>query len=112
MDDYNFWQDAFDTYQSLSDGLKLAWLALPPTFLLALMALILRFRHKSRLLDANGRGDLIYTIYRDDDSTLAIYRHDRRDNENLLIVEEATTDNKPWQRLSSATRHSTHRERF
>ena len=44
MDDYNFWQDFFDTYQSLSDWMKLAWLIVPPAFLLAFVALFMRYR--------------------------------------------------------------------
>ena len=42
--DYIFWRDAFDTYQSLSEGLKILWLIVPPAFLLALTALCLRYR--------------------------------------------------------------------
>ena len=112
MDDYNFWQDAFDTYQSLSDGLKFAWLVLPPAFVLALSALILRFRHNKRLLDANGRGDLIYTIYRNDNGTLAIYRNGRGDNKNVLIAEEATVGIEPRQMLPSITRPAADHDRF
>ena len=37
MDDYNFWQDVFDTDQSLSDWMKFAWLVVPPIFLLGLI---------------------------------------------------------------------------
>jgi len=44
MDDYNFWRDLFDTYQSLPDWLKLLWLVVPPGFVLALTGLILRHR--------------------------------------------------------------------
>lgn len=44
MDSYHVWQDAFDTYQSLSEGLKLAWLVVPPAFVLAFTALVLRYR--------------------------------------------------------------------
>lgn len=34
MDSYNFWQDLFDTYQSLSDWMKTLWLIVPPAFAL------------------------------------------------------------------------------
>jgi len=44
VDDYNVWQDAFDTYQSLSNGLKIAWLMVPPAFLLGILALVLHYR--------------------------------------------------------------------
>lgn len=48
MDTYNFWQDFFDTYQSLSDWLKVLWLIVPPAFVLGLVALTLRFRLAGR----------------------------------------------------------------
>ena len=54
MGNYNFWQDLFDTYQSLSDWLKILWLIVPPAFVLALVALTLRFRIESR--KGLGRG--------------------------------------------------------
>lgn len=44
MDDYHFWRDLFDTYQSLADWLKALWLVVPPAFLLGLVALILHHR--------------------------------------------------------------------
>lgn len=44
MGDYNFWQDFFDTYQSLSDWMKFAWLVVPPAFLLGLVALFMWYR--------------------------------------------------------------------
>ena len=44
VEPYNFWQDFFDTYQSLSDWMKFAWLIVPPAFVLGLVALVLHFR--------------------------------------------------------------------
>lgn len=44
MGDYHFWQDFFDTYQSLSDWMKFAWLLVPPGFVLGLVAIILKYR--------------------------------------------------------------------
>lgn len=32
MEPYNFWQDFFDTYQSLNDWIKALWLIVPPVF--------------------------------------------------------------------------------
>ena len=37
--DYNIWRDLFNTYQSLSQTLQILWLIVPPTFVLALLAL-------------------------------------------------------------------------
>jgi len=75
MENYNFWQDFFDTYQSLSDGMKFAWLIVPPAFLLGLIALIMRFRLDSKRADHGIDGELIYSIHRDDQNQLHIFRH-------------------------------------
>ena len=75
MEDYNFWQDFFDTYQSLSDGTKALWLIVPAGFLLGLIALIMRHRVAVRETEHGLRGDLIYTIHRDGDDKLRVYRH-------------------------------------
>ncbi len=75
MDGYNFWQDFFDTYQSLSDGTKALWLIVPPAFVLGLIALILRHRVAVREIEHGMRGDLIYTIHRDANDQLHVYRH-------------------------------------
>ncbi len=85
METYNFWQDFFDTYQSLSDWMKFAWLAIPPVFALGLAALILRYRIARKRVDMAIPGDLIYTIHRDDYGELHIYRHDR-ENEQFPVI--------------------------
>ncbi|MGI9402883.1 MAG: hypothetical protein ACR2OF_00030 [Hyphomicrobium sp.] len=78
MDDYHFWQDFFDTYQSLSNGTKALWLIVPPAFLLGLIALILRHRVAVKDAENGMRGDLVYTIHRDADDQLHVYRHGPR----------------------------------
>jgi hypothetical protein len=65
MTDYNFWQDFFDTYQSLSDWLKILWLIVPPAFVLGLVALTMRFRIESKRADKGLDGELIYSLHRD-----------------------------------------------
>ena len=75
MEGYNFWQDFLDTYQSLSDVVKALCLIVPPAFLLGLVALVLRHRAALRAADQSGRGDLLFTVHRDDDGALCIYRH-------------------------------------
>lgn len=75
MDDYNFWRDFFDTYQSLSDWLKTLWLIVPPLFLLALIWL---WRRPSLPLEATAsdeQGRLIYSVYRDGDNRTHIISH-------------------------------------
>jgi len=75
MDGYNFWQDFFDTYQSLSNGTKALWLIVPPAFVLGLIALVMRHRVAVRQAENGIRGDLVYTIHRDGDDKLHVYRH-------------------------------------
>jgi hypothetical protein len=75
MEDYNFWHDVFDTYQSLSDPTKALWLIVPPAFILGLIALIMRHRVAVRQAENGIRGALVYTIRRDGDDKLHVYRH-------------------------------------
>ena len=87
MEDYNFWQDFFDTYQSLSDPTKALWLIVPAGFLLGLIALILRHRVAVRQAEHSLRGDLVYTIHRDGDDKLHVYRHGPAlDREPALVL--------------------------
>ena len=89
MEDYNFWQDFFDTYQSLSDGTKALWLIVPAAFVLGLIALITRHRVAVRRAENSLRGDLIYTIHRDADDKLHVYRHGPAlDREPALVLLE------------------------
>lgn len=76
MEPYNFWQDFFDTYQSLSDIMKALWLIVPPAFLLGLIALVMRHRVALKEVENGVSGDLVYTIHRDDYGELQVYRHD------------------------------------
>jgi len=75
MQDYNFWADLLDTYQSLSIWMKTMWLVVPPTFLIALLTIILRHRIAYKRADYRFPGDLVYTIRRDDQNQLHIYHH-------------------------------------
>lgn len=87
MENYSFWQDFFDTYQSLSDGMKALWLIVPPAFLLALAALVLRHRVDGRRADAARAGRLIYSIHRDEEDRLHILSHAPRfDDEPALLL--------------------------
>jgi hypothetical protein len=89
MEDYHFWQDFFDTYQSLSNWTKALWLIVPPAFLLGLVALIMRHRVAVRETEHGMRGDLVYTIHRDGDDKLCVYRRGAAlDREPALVVLE------------------------
>ena len=74
MEHYNFWQDLFDTYQSLSDWMKFAWLVVPPAFLLGFAAMVMRYRLSG--VAAPGKGSLAYTVFADKNGGLRIYTHD------------------------------------
>lgn len=90
MEEYNFWQDFFDTYQSLSDWMKFAWLIIPPTFLLALTVLTMRYRIASKRAESEPIGDLAYTIHRNAQGQLQVRRHGELTNEEpeLLLLEQ------------------------
>jgi len=94
MGNYNFWQDLFDTYQSLSDWLKILWLIVPPAFVLALVALTLRFRIESRKVERSFDGELVYSIHRDAQSRLHVvsYLKPAGDNPSLLFLDQGDRD--------------------
>ncbi|MGV2978322.1 hypothetical protein AB1P65_22955 [Roseibium alexandrii] len=75
MESYNFWQDFFDTYQSLSDWMKTLWLIVPPTFALGALWLGLDYRLKSRSPKATGDGMLAYTVFADETGIWRIHAH-------------------------------------
>jgi len=79
MDDYNFWQDFFDTYQSLSDWMKFAWLVVPPAFALGVLALVMRYRLAAKRIVDLPAGSLAYIVIPDEKGTLRIYSHDDPD---------------------------------
>lgn len=91
MNDYNFWQDLFDTYQSLSDWLKILWLIVPPAFVLGLAALTMRFRIESRKVERSFDGELVYSLHRDADNRVHILRHSPGSEESpaLLLLDPA-----------------------
>ena len=69
--DYNFWQDLFDTYQSFPDWMQLLWLIVPPAFLLAMIGLLLHYRLAT--WRGGQRETLAYTIYADKTGRLRVY---------------------------------------
>jgi len=75
MQDYNFWADLLDTYQSLSIWMKTLWLIVPPTFLLILLTIILRHRIAYKRADIKFPGNLVYSIRRDERQQLHVYHH-------------------------------------
>ncbi|PYE86656.1 hypothetical protein [Phyllobacterium leguminum] len=76
MESYNFWQDFFDTYQSLPDWLKALWLIIPPAFILGLVGLIARLKTDRELINPKTHGELVYLIYQDDKVRLYSVSHE------------------------------------
>ncbi|MDJ0821542.1 MAG: hypothetical protein QNJ09_06985 [Paracoccaceae bacterium] len=76
METYNFWSDLFDTYQSLSDWLQLAWLVVPPAFLLGVLALVIHYRLAAKRSIEMNTGSLAYTVFSDENGILRVYTHD------------------------------------
>jgi len=77
--DYHFWQDFFDTYQSLSNWMKFAWLIVPPAFLLALIALVLRYRLMKKQIEDTAARTLACTVTSDENGFLRIYTREGMD---------------------------------
>lgn len=79
--------DFFDTYQSLSDFMKALWLIVPPAFLLGAIA-ILRDWPTRRRTDRDDLGELVYSVYRDEDGLFHIVSHGVRGmiDEPLFLV--------------------------
>ncbi len=86
MEDYNFWADLFDTYQSLPDWIKALWLIVPPAFLLGLFALVMLYRLVSKEVDKAVAGELLYTVYKEPAGLFQIYRHGVLDDGNPELV--------------------------
>ena len=90
MQYYNFWQDLFDTYQSLPNWLKLAWLIVPPAFIYLMASLFIRYRSSKLSQVLPPENQLVYTVYQDRDNEIHFYRHkDAEDLERALYLENA-----------------------
>ncbi len=51
MANYSFWSDFFDTYQSLSDFMKILWIVVSPLFILGLVAMVLFYKNTIRRIE-------------------------------------------------------------
>ena len=68
--DYHFWQDLFETYRSLSEAIKLAWLVSPVSIVLFFLWL-----KNLRSKETIPPGELVYTVRRDEEGRLLVYSH-------------------------------------
>lgn len=75
MSDYNFWADLLSTYEALPDLIKVLWLIVPPIFVLALVALFMRYKISKMRSGPNYTGDLIYSIRQTDENKFYVFRH-------------------------------------
>ena len=75
MEPHNFWQDFFDTYQSLSDWMKMLGLIVPPAFALGVIWIGLHYRLKSRSAAPTGDRELAYTVFADETGIWRIHAH-------------------------------------
>lgn len=94
MNDYNFWADLLDTFQSSPDWIKALWLLIPPCFLLALIRILVRYRLASMQLKAKLIDELVFPIDRRPDGHLQIIRHRPetiRDSAMLLLDESSAS---------------------
>ncbi len=91
MEDYNFWADLLDTFQSSADWIKALWLLIPPAFVLALIWL---FRRRVARTDAVD-GELLFTVCREPGGLIQIYRYglpDDADPELVLLARQPAED--------------------
>jgi hypothetical protein len=97
MDSYNFWQDLFDTYQSLPDWLKALWLIVPPAFVFGLTAMLLRPRFANKQPGWGPQEQLIYTIYCDKENQLRMVSHSAQfgGQQALLLLEPPVRESSP-----------------
>lgn len=73
MDNYYFWEDLFDTYQSLSDFIQALWLIVPASFIIAILVIRRRCPNKK----SDRQSTLIYTVHQNNDGDLSVYHHDK-----------------------------------
>ena len=84
MEDISAFQAFLGTYQSLADWIKALWLIVPPAFIFAMTALLLRGRRAVPEID----GELVYTVHRDAAGQYRIRRHTTPDDAPALLPRE------------------------
>ena len=81
MDDISAFQAFLGTYQSLADWIKALWLIVPPAFIFAMTALLMRGRRAVPEVD----GELVYTVHRDVSGQYRVLRHTPPDDAPALL---------------------------
>jgi hypothetical protein len=106
MDDYNFWADLLDAFQSSPDWIKALWLLIPPGFSLALIAMLIRYRLISQRIGPIRNGELVYSVHRrsSGDTHIVSHTHDVDGPPPLPLLEKPASD--PYaQQCRSISRH-------
>lgn len=62
MQDYNFWADLLATFKASPDWIKALWLLVPPGFVLAVMAMLMRFGLALRRRGKDEEGKLVVPV--------------------------------------------------
>lgn len=86
MEDYNFWQDIFDTFQSLGDGIKIALIITPPITILGFLALMMNYRVAVKKAQNSPFGEQVYSVYRDEMSRLNIFRNGPTEGDEPTVI--------------------------
>ena len=86
MEDISAFQAFLGTYQSLADWIKALWLIVPPAFIFAMTALLLRGRRAVPEID----GELVYTVHRDTTGHYRVLRHVPPDDTPALLPLDQT----------------------
>ncbi len=71
MEDYNFWADVLNTFKLSAEWVKALWLVIPPAFVFGLIWL---FRRRVVPAADTMDGELLYTVYRQPNGLIHIYR--------------------------------------
>lgn len=101
MNDYNFWADLLDTFQSSPDWIKALWLLIPPCFLLALITILVRYRLASKQLKEKLVDEFVFPIDRRPDGHLQIIRHRPEiiRESAMLLLDESSPSSRDHQNL-------------
>ncbi|MBB4952671.1 hypothetical protein H4S14_000713 [Agrobacterium vitis] len=99
MENYNFWTDLLATFRASPDVIKIIWSLMLPGVVLGALGLVLRYR-LLRHLRAPKPAALAYTVIRQDDDSVEIYRHGDMVDQTYPLILPA-----PQQRGPSVLEH-------
>ena len=80
MENYNFLADLLSTFRSMPDWIKALWIVVPPLFVLAFTALIIRLRQDNQPMDTLKPDHDLPQLHWDEQSQM---RHITRNNHHI-----------------------------